>query len=150
ASIAPAVARGIPILVKNSLNPVAAGTCISKRSAPSELGAKGISSVSGVTLFTVRWLSIAAVRNVAERLFRALAAQNVDVLLISQASSEQTICFAVNTAGAPTVLQTIQNEFQFERQRKLIEVEEKPDQSVVAVVGDGMRARPGVSGKIFG
>jgi aspartokinase/homoserine dehydrogenase 1 len=150
ATIAPAVAKSIPILIKNTFNPSAPGTLISNRRAGDEHLAKGISSVGDLTLLTLRGLSMVGVPGTAERLFRALAARGVSVILISQASSEHTICFAVQTADAARAVDAVRQEFRFELQHQLTALDDKPDQVIVAVVGDGMKGRPGVAGKVFG
>jgi bifunctional aspartokinase / homoserine dehydrogenase 1 len=150
ASIAPAVAKAIPILIKNTLNPTAPGTLISRSRGGQEHLAKGISSVRDLTLLTLRGLSMVGVPGTAERLFRALAARGVSVILISQASSEHTICFAVQAADAVPAVDAVRQEFRFELQHELTTLDEKPDQVIVAVVGDGMKGRPGVAGKVFG
>jgi len=150
AAIAPAVAKGIPLLIKNSLNPDAPGTVISRTGRDDGPAAKGISSVGGVTLLTLRGLSMVGVPGVAERLFRALAARGVNVILISQASSEHTICFAVNTPDARAAVDAISQEFRFELQHRLTVLDERADQAIIAVVGDGMKGRPGVAGTVFG
>src|SRR3977135_592589 len=96
ATIAPAVAKRIPILIKNTFNPAAPGTLISnKRAEPAETLAKGITTVDGLSLLTLRGPGMVGVPGIAERLFRTLAAKRVNIILISQASSEHTICFAV-------------------------------------------------------
>jgi aspartokinase/homoserine dehydrogenase 1 len=149
ATIAPAVTKGIPILIKNTFKPTAPGTLISK--SPGHHGlAKGISSVGDLTLLTLRGLSMVGVPGIAERLFRTLAARRVNVILISQASSEHTICFAVHQPNEEAAVQAVQHEFRFEFQHRLTALDVKTDQAIIAVVGDGMKGRPGVSGKIFG
>ncbi|MBI1875003.1 MAG: bifunctional aspartate kinase/homoserine dehydrogenase I [Acidobacteria bacterium] len=150
AAIAPAVARGIPILIKNTFNPAAPGTLISRSGSQDEPLAKGISSVGDLTLLTLRGLTMVGVPGIAERLFRALAARRVNVILISQASSEHTICFAVSHADAAAARQALRHEFRFELQHGLTALDERPNQAIVAVVGDGMKGRPGVAGKVFG
>ncbi|MBI4475749.1 MAG: bifunctional aspartate kinase/homoserine dehydrogenase I [Acidobacteria bacterium] len=157
AAIAPAVARRIPILIKNTFRPDAPGTLISRRGKEARsLGlragegvAKGISSVGDLTLLTLRGLAMVGVPGIAERLFRALAARRVNVILISQASSEHTICFAVTQRDAAAAREAVRDEFRFELQHGLTVLDERPDQAIVAVVGDGMRGRPGVAGKVF-
>jgi aspartokinase/homoserine dehydrogenase 1 len=150
AAIAPAVAKGIPLLIKNTFNPAAPGTLISKSTGDQGHPAKGISSVGDLTLLTIRGLTMVGVPGIAERLFRALAARQVNVILISQASSEHTICFAVQTADAAAAVQAIHDEFRFEFHNRLTAVDEKSGQMILAVVGEGMKGRPGVAGKVFG
>ena len=151
ATIAPAVAKRIPLLIKNTLNPGAPGTRISsQRKDDGALVAKGISSVDGISLLTLRGASMVGVPGTAERLFRTLASAGVNVVLISQASSEHTICFAVREADAPKAVAAIQREFRFELGEQLTRLDHAPHQAIVAVVGEGMKGRPGVSGKLFG
>jgi aspartokinase/homoserine dehydrogenase 1 len=150
ATIAPAVARGIPILIKNTFRPDKPGTIISRRGGKRDQLVKGITAVAGVTLLTLRGLSMVGVPGIAERLFRALASRGVNVILISQASSEHTICFAVRAMDAVAATAAVRQEFRFEFQHQLTSLDEKPNQAIVAVVGDEMKGHPGVSGKVFG
>jgi aspartokinase/homoserine dehydrogenase 1 len=150
ATIAPAVAKNIPIHIKNTLNPEAPGTLISRRPGAWTGVAKGITSVRDITLLTLRGLSMVGVPGTAERLFRALAAAKVNVILISQASSEHTICLAVTRRDVPAAVKAVRDEFALELQQKLTAIDQKPDQTIVAVVGEGMRGSPGVSGDVFG
>jgi aspartokinase/homoserine dehydrogenase 1 len=148
-TIAPAVAKRIPIVIKNTLNPAAAGTCISHRIDKWEGVAKGITSVDDCTLLTMRGMSMVGIPGIAERLFRALASHNVNVILISQASSEHTICFAISSLDVVNAKKAVHQEFHFELESRLTSLDEKPKQTIVAIVGDGMRGTPGVSGKVF-
>jgi aspartokinase/homoserine dehydrogenase 1 len=150
ATIAPAVAKRIPIHIKNTLQPNAPGTVISADAGTWTGVAKGITSVDDVTLLTLRGLSMVGVPGTAERLFRALATAAVNVILISQASSEHTICFAVTTSDAPAAMKAVRNEFRLELQQSLTTLDEKREQTVIAVVGEGMKGHPGVSGAVFG
>lgn len=149
ATIAPAVAKGIPVLIKNTLNADAPGTLISKEIDMRFGAAKGITSVDNITLLTLRGMSMVGVPGTAERLFGALASASVNVILISQASSEHTICFAVRTDDAARARQAIAGEFRYELQSKLTSLDERPSQTIVAVVGEGMRGTPGIAGTIF-
>ena len=149
ATIAPAVAKKIPIDIKNTLNPGAPGTRISEKAGSWEGVAKGIASVDNIALLTLRGLSMVGVPGTAERLFRALALNRVNVILISQASSEHTICFAVNTADLAAARRAVADEFHYELQSKLTSLDVRADQTIVAIVGEGMKGTPGVSGKVF-
>lgn len=149
AAIAPAVAKGIPIHIKNTLNPSAPGTVIAKKGDDRTRVAKGITSISDITLLTLRGLSMVGVPGTAERLFRALAGRRVNVILISQASSEHTICFAVSRADAAEATRAVRDEFRLELHHGLTTLDARPDQTIVAIVGDGMRGTPGVSGRVF-
>lgn len=149
AAIAPAVARGIPIHIKNTLAPSAPGTIISGQARARDGVAKGITSIDGITLLTLRGLSMVGVPGTAERLFRALAARRVNVILISQASSEHTICFAVSTHDVERATRAVNEEFALELQHGLTTLDARAGQTIVAVVGEGMKGTPGVSGRVF-
>ena len=150
ATIAPAVAKRIPILIKNTFNPLAPGTLISsKRTEPAEALAKGITTVDGLSLLTLRGPGMVGVPGIAERLFRTLAGKRVNIILISQASSEHTICFAVRDVDARRGVEAIEQEFPHEVRTRLMMTDHRPDQAILAVVGEGMKGRPGVAGKLF-
>jgi bifunctional aspartokinase / homoserine dehydrogenase 1 len=149
ATIAPAVAKRIPILIKNTFNPGAPGTLISRTAEDDGKLAKGITSVGDLALLTLRGPGMVGVPGVAERVFGTLAARRVSVVLISQASSEHTICLGVRSADAAAAVDAIQKEFQFEFNEQLLEVDVRGDQAILAVVGEGMKGRPGVAGKVF-
>src|SRR5436190_8514023 len=146
ATIAPAVARRIPILIKNTFNPPAPGTLISNKAGEAaDTLAKGITTVDGLSLLTLRGPGMVGVPGIAERLFRTLAAKKVNVILISQASSEHTICFAVRSGDAARGIEAIEHEFRHEVDDQLMMADHKPDQAILAVVGEGMKGRPGIA-----
>jgi aspartokinase/homoserine dehydrogenase 1 len=150
ATIAPAVAKRIPILIKNTFNPSAPGTLISNRRAePGATLAKGITTVDGLSLLTVSGPGMVGVPGIAERLFRTLAASRVNIILISQASSEHTICFAVRGVDARRGVEAIEREFAHEVRDRLMMTDHRPDQAILAVVGEGMKGRPGIAGQLF-
>jgi aspartokinase/homoserine dehydrogenase 1 len=149
AALAPAVGASIPILIKNTLNPAARGTLISKRPEYWEGTAKGVSSIDGIGLLTLRGLTMVGVPGTAERLFRTLARRRVNVILISQASSEHTICFAIRRSDITAAQKAIQEEFHYEMQAHVVALDEKSPQTIIAVVGEGMKGTPGVAGKVF-
>ncbi|TAK66090.1 MAG: bifunctional aspartate kinase/homoserine dehydrogenase I [Bacteroidetes bacterium] len=149
ATIAPAIARNIPIHIKNTLNPTAPGTLIGKPQGDAEPVAKGITSIDHVTLLNLRGIAMVGVPGTAERLFRSLASHKVNVILISQASSEHTICFAVKTQDVVRARKAIQQEFTYELSAGVTAVDERPAQTIIAIVGEGMKGIPGVSGKVF-
>jgi len=149
ATIAPAVAKRIPIVIKNTFKPAAPGTVISRTADDNGKLAKGITSVGDLSLLTLRGPGMVGVPGVAERLFRTLASRRVNVVIISQASSEHTICFGVRSVDAAAAVDAIQHEFKFEFHEQSMLVDVKGDQAILAVVGEGMKGRPGVAGKVF-
>lgn len=149
ATIAPAVAERIPILIKNTFRPNAPGTLIAREDVPDGRLAKGITAVADLELLTLRGAAMVGVPGVAERLFRSLASRRVSVILISQASSEHTICFAVRSCDAARAVEAIAHEFRLEIHDRQMSVERKQNQAIIAVVGEGMKGRAGVAGKLF-
>ena len=151
ATIAPAVAKRIPILIKNTFNPDAPGTLISRD------GGRRRQAGEGDHVGRRPGAADAARAGHGRRARRRRAgvpdagvAQGVNVVLISQASSEHTICLGVRSADAAPAVDAIQQEFQFEFQRTAdAKSTSADDQAILAVVGEGMKGRPGVAGKVF-
>lgn len=148
----PAVERGIPIWIKNTFKPEVKGTVIdAARDAPGSLAVKGFSTVDGISLINVEGTGMIGVPGVAERLFGALRNVGVSVVMISQASSEHSICFAVPDAQGARAKETVERAFASEIAQGHIErVTVVPNCSVLAAVGDGMVNRPGVAARFFG
>ncbi len=149
ATIAPAVKKNIPILIKNTFNPSAPGTLVSRNVDKWEGVAKGMRSIDDISLFTLRGMNMVGVPGTAQRLFHTLGNHRVNVILISQASSEHTICFSVTSKDSTATRQAVAQEFHYELQGRLTGLEERPSQTIVAIVGEGMRGTPGVSGRVF-
>jgi aspartokinase/homoserine dehydrogenase 1 len=141
-AIAPAVAKSIPIVIKNSFNPSAPGTRISRKPTNGYRLAKGISSMSDLTLLTLRGRGMAGVRGAAERLFRALAAQGVNVILTFQGASDTMIAELRDVAAAA---QAVVEEFRLGT--RVDRARSETDQAIIAVIGEGMRGRPDVAGR---
>jgi aspartokinase/homoserine dehydrogenase 1 len=112
--------------------------------------AKGVSSVGDLTLLTLRGRKLQGVPGTAERFYRALATVEVNVVLSSQASSEHTICVAINKVDAASACHAVNREFRFELHQGLMTLDRKDDQAIIAVVGEGMKGHPGAAGKVFG
>ncbi|MBT1702404.1 bifunctional aspartate kinase/homoserine dehydrogenase I [Chryseosolibacter indicus] len=149
ATMQPAMVNKIPIWIKNTFNPTFKGTVIHAESTNGKL-IKGISSMNGITLLNVQGSGLLGVVGVSMRLFATLARERVNVILISQASSEHSICIAIESTLANHAKRAIEKEFQNEiRNEEIDEVQIEGDLSIVAVVGDGMKHSPGTSGRMF-
>ncbi|MBL7857071.1 MAG: bifunctional aspartate kinase/homoserine dehydrogenase I [Cyclobacteriaceae bacterium] len=149
ATMQPAMMNRIPIWIKNTFNPSFPGTVIHAESANGKL-IKGISSMNSVSLLNVQGSGLLGVVGVSMRLFATLAREKVNVILISQASSEHSICIAVDSQNAKLAKASIEKEFQNEiRNEEIDEVHVENELSIVAVVGDGMKHSPGTSGRMF-
>ncbi|MDZ7690617.1 MAG: bifunctional aspartate kinase/homoserine dehydrogenase I [Balneolaceae bacterium] len=146
----PAMNVAIPILIKNTFKPEQKGTTISAESKSGESSIKGISSIDNVTLLTIRGSGMIGVTGVASRIFSALADASVNIIMITQASSEHTVCFAVLPGQAETAREAIESAFKYELQDGTIdEILVEKELSIVAIVGDDMRHTPGISGRVF-
>lgn len=146
----PAMDKGIPLRVKNSFNPEFPGTVIGSRIDTHPHTLTGISSIRSVALLQVRGSGMIGVAGISARLFGALARHQISVVLITQASSEHTICFAVNPQDASSAKAVIEDEFRAEFALHLIKaVDVEHDLSIVSVVGENMRKTPGVAGMVF-
>lgn len=150
ATMQPAMTNNIPIWIKNTFNPTFGGTRIGKDGNGRDLIIKGISSMSKVSLLSVEGSGLQGVVGVSMRLFSALAHAKVNVVLISQASSEHSICFAVESGSSSLAKHSIEKEFQHEiRSGEMDEVHVENDLAIVAIVGENMKHNPGTSGRMF-
>lgn len=150
-TMAPAISRSIPIYIRNSFNPAAPGSCIGPPGGESRDQIKGVTSVDDVALVNLEGAGMIGVPGTADRLFGALRQAGISVILISQASSEHSICFAVPSRHAVRVAEVVRQAFMLELQQGQIhKVDVKTDCSIIAVVGDGMAGLPGIAAKFFG
>jgi aspartokinase/homoserine dehydrogenase 1 len=148
-TMAPAIAKNITVWIKNSFTPEASGTRISTSSAP-DLPIKGFAAVEDMALINVEGTGMIGVPGVAHKLFGALRAVGVSIVMISQASSEHSICFAVPSAHAVLAKKTIEEIFFAELQRGEIQtVDLRESCCIVAMVGEGMIERLGMAGQFF-
>lgn len=149
ATMQPAMVHQIPIWIKNTFNPSAPGTKISADATNGKL-IKGISSMNNISLLNVQGSGLVGVVGVSMRLFSTLAAEKVNIILISQASSEHSICIAIDSNVAQRAKFLLEKEFAYELQAELIdEVSVESNLSILAVVGDSMKHLPGSSGRMF-
>ncbi|WP_159518056.1 bifunctional aspartate kinase/homoserine dehydrogenase I [Sunxiuqinia indica] len=150
-TILPVFQKGIPVQIKNTLDPEHEGTLV-RPSQPNgkDRPIKGISSISNISLITVQGLGMVGVTGISSRLFGALAKENINVILISQASSENSISFAVDTLKAETAEEAIRIEFDREiAAQQINKIEIESDLSIVAIVGENMKHTTGIAGKLF-
>ena len=149
-TIRPAKSHNIPLVIKNTMNLAAAGTRVSERAPSSENEIRGISSIHRVALMRLEGDGMMGVPGISGRLFAALARNSISVILISQASSEHSICFAVAPEDATAAAAAVDEEFNLERRLEMLdELIVEQDRSVIAAVGEQMCDRPAVAGKLF-
>lgn len=150
-TILPVYQKSIPIKIKNTFNPEAPGTLIDRQGANgSGRPIKGISSIKGVSLVTVQGIGMVGVTGISKRLFSSLAACEINVILISQASSENSISIVIGSDQTRSAQAAIEAEFKREIELRQINNIIVDDQmAVVAIVGDNMKHTTGVSGQLF-
>ena len=148
-TMAPAVARDIPIFIRNTFAPQKRGTLICANPV-SALKVKGITSIDPVALVNLEGAGMIGVPGTAHRLFGALRDAGISVILISQGSSEHSICFAIPEAQAVRAEEAVRSAFDDElRDGQIQHVEVALGMSILAVVGDGMAGSHGVAAKVF-
>ncbi len=149
-TIRPVIERKIDLWIKNTFNPVHPGTLIVADSDQSTGTLKAVTAIKGQSLVTIEGRGMLGVPGVAARAFGAVARSGVSVALITQASSEQSICFSVPATLVGKVKAELAEEFRFELARRDIDaITSIEDSVIVTVVGAGMKYTPGIAGKIF-
>jgi aspartokinase/homoserine dehydrogenase 1 len=145
----PAAVKKIPVVIRNTFNPDFSGTVISNQS-DSDYPIKGISSIDEVTIVRVEGSGMIGVAGIAQRVFSALAKHEINIILITQASSEHSICLAILPFNAPLAKSALEEEFAFELRMGIVnKIILEKEFSVIAVVGKHMRNTLGIAGKFF-
>lgn len=149
-SIQPALSKDIPIRIKNTFAPEDEGTLITKEWDEDKALIRGISSIKNVALINLTGAGMVGIPAFSKRFFQALADQKVNVILITQASSEHSICAAISESELKSALKSLKKEFTYEIQsRKISEIEVEKGLAILALVGSNMRNQVGVSGQMF-
>jgi aspartokinase/homoserine dehydrogenase 1 len=147
----PAKYKNIPIIIKNTFNPNHPGSRISQSRELNNKNEVGISSLSGISLLRLQGAGMVGIHGINARIFSTLAKEKISVLLVSQAFSEHATCFAVNPNLVEKAILVLESEFEMEMKNHYIDhIRCEDELSMVAVVGEGMRHTPGISGKVFG
>lgn len=150
-TIQPVMARQIPVWVKNTFAPQEYGTLI--RNTPSVAGEfiRGISSMNNIALLSLEGSGMIGIPGFSKRLFEALAKEEINVILITQSSSEHAICVAINLADVEKAVKAVDLAFEPEiKAGKVDALKVERNLSIIALVGDQMKSHPGISGKMFG
>ncbi|WP_153847252.1 bifunctional aspartate kinase/homoserine dehydrogenase I [Sphingobacterium paramultivorum] len=146
----PAFLKKIPIVIRNTFEPDFSGTVIQFDSGKTALPIKGISSISDISVINLSGSGMIGKSGFSGRLFTLLAREQINVVLITQSSSEHSITFAVNPSDAKRAIHLIEVEFELEIQaNKLIVPAIEENLSVLAIVGENMKKTPGMSGRLF-
>ncbi|MCX6135582.1 MAG: bifunctional aspartate kinase/homoserine dehydrogenase I [Ignavibacteriales bacterium] len=147
----PALHKRIPIRIRNSFNPSFKGTLICERpSAETESPVKGIACMDRVSLLKVTGEGIMRTIGIASRIFAALARKEIEVTMVTQSSSEHSICLAITSEHIRTAREVVELEFRVEvHHGQISAITVENDCSIIAIVGDRVQNIPGVTGKIF-
>ncbi|MBI2730027.1 MAG: bifunctional aspartate kinase/homoserine dehydrogenase I [Sphingobacteriales bacterium] len=149
-TIQPVMSKGIPVLIKNSFAPQDAGTLIQNKVEVNGSIIRGISSINNITLISLEGSGMVGIPGFSKRLFEALSNAKINVILITQSSSEHSICVAVDAAAADKAKEVVDAAFEYEISIGKVEplIVEK-ELSIVALVGDNMKNHTGISGRMF-
>ena len=148
-TIQPILQKEIPILIKNTFQPEDKGTLITKETEQNS-AAKGISHIDKIALITLEGIGMVGIPGFSKRLFEALSLHQINIILITQASSELSICIAVTEDETQLARKAINETFAYEIQLKRVKpVEIEKNLSIIALVGDNMKSHQGLSGKMF-
>ena len=150
-TIQPVMNKRIPVWIKNTFAPQEPGTLIENASSKNGGSIRGISSINKLALLSLEGSGMIGIPGFSKRLFEALSNEKINVILITQSSSEHSICVGIEAINADKAKEVIDKTFAYEIETNKVEplVVEK-DMAIVALVGDNMKSHPGISGKMFG
>ena len=149
-TILPAFRKRIPVRILNSFNPSHPGTRVTVEGDPSASGVKAVTSIRGVILVAINGTGMQGIPGIVAKTFDAVAEQQANVLMISQASSENNICFVLSATEAPRVVAALRHALEVELLRGHIEeVTAEQQVAIVAAIGDRMRGTPGIAATVF-
>lgn len=149
-TIQPAMQQKIPVWIKNSFSPKDHGTLIQHAPASNGQFIRGITSVSNISLISLEGSGMVGIPGFSKRLFEALADKKINVVLITQGSSEHSICVGIHTSDEAKAADAVNETFKIEILGKKVEpVTAESGLSILALVGDQMKSHPGISGQMF-
>ena len=149
-SIQPVLGQGIPIVVKNTFDPGDPGTLIDRNSNGKDKTVRGISHVGNISLLSLEGPGMVGIPGISKRFFETLSNQDISIVMITQASSEHSICVGVADQDAQRAVEAVNGTFAYEiSSGKIKAVQLEGDLTIVALVGDNMKSHQGLSGKMF-
>lgn len=149
-TIQPVLAKGIPIAIKNTFAPQDAGTLITKNNNGKGKTVRGISHVAHIALLSLEGPGMVGIAGISKRFFETLAQEAVSVVLITQASSEHSICIGIDEKDAKKAADALNRAFEYEiLSKKIAPVIVENNLSIIALIGDNMKSHQGLSGKMF-
>ncbi|MGC4102499.1 bifunctional aspartate kinase/homoserine dehydrogenase I [Ferruginibacter sp.] len=149
-TIQPVMSRNIPVWIKNTFAPADEGTVIQNESMTNGSAIRGISSINKISLISLEGSGMVGIPGFSKRLFEALANHKINVILITQSSSEHSICVAIESTNALLAKQVVDNAFAYEIETKKVEpLFVEKELAIVALVGDNMKSHTGIAGRMF-
>ena len=149
-TIRPVRSHGIPTLIKNTFNPDHPGTIIQSKRTSNPKILTGLSSIDNIALLSIEGTGLQGVSGFASRFFNTLASNDVNIIMITQASSEQSISIAIRQEKLQLAKKIVEDQFEYEIRRRLVDpIKISTDLSLLAIVGENMKNSPGVSGRLF-
>ena len=149
-TLRPVVERAIPVWIRNSFEPRQAGTKITQTVQPAPQGVKAVTATRDVAMIAIAGPGIIGVPDIAARIFSATASARANIVMISQSSSQDSICFVVQAADAARTEQALRNAlYEDVHQHDLEHIKVNRNVAIVAVVGENMVGTPGIAGRVF-
>jgi aspartokinase/homoserine dehydrogenase 1 len=149
-TIQPVMSKAIPVWIKNTFAPADEGTLIEAVSTKNGSIVRGISSINNISLISLEGSGMIGIPGFSKRLFESLSNEKINVILITQSSSEHSICVAVDTSSAQRAKLVVDAAFSNEITLQKVEpLKIETDLSIVALVGENMKSHPGISGRMF-
>jgi aspartokinase/homoserine dehydrogenase 1 len=150
-TIQPVMRKNIPVWIKNTFSPSDPGTVIELAAAHNGGAIRGISSIPRIALLSLEGSGMVGIPGFSKRLFEALSGQQINVILITQGSSEHSICVGIDEANTNAAKATVDHSFHPEIAAGTVDpLVVETGLSIIALVGENMKSHPGVSGKMFG
>ncbi len=148
-TLRPVTEAGIKVQIRNSFEPERPGTRIVRHTNRTANGVKAITAIRDVDLITVGGRGMVGIPDVVARTFAATAKAETNILLISQSSSQNDICFVVNSADTKHTIEALRHKFATHSRNEVEHINVDSDVAIVAVIGERMRGVPGIAGRVF-
>jgi aspartokinase/homoserine dehydrogenase 1 len=149
-TIQPVMMKNIPVWVKSTFAPGDHGTLIENSAIKNDSSVRGISSINKIALLSLEGSGMAGIPGFSKRLFETLANEEINVILITQSSSEHSICVGIEEGHAERAKAAVDQAFNYEIEKNKVEpLAIETDLAIIALVGDKMKSHPGISGKMF-
>ena len=149
-SVQPVFSAGIPLYIKNTFQPEDNGTLITKEGSTKANVVSGLSHMHDIALLTIEGPSMIGTKGTSKRIFEALALAEINIILITQASSEHSLCIGISQYNGDLAKKALEEALDYELEtQKIYPLRIETELSIIALVGDNMRSHQGLSGKLF-